>query len=348
MVGLLAHSPRPEGERPPGAGARLRGGVRRAALAFGLAAGLAIAASTPARAVPRGFDIDIDDRNDPVRPGEFAVYELAIENSLLAVAPGVVVTDLLPPGTSFVEARRAPDWALVPATVFADRVELSLGDLASCGAVDLPACRDVWVTLRVDPGVPPGTVLQNQVVMTSSDPTRFPSHRSRIYTSVGTAAIRTARVLVPPTAVGRDTVSADADLARDGRRSPLDPAPSTLDPRNGMRVVLREPGGAVALDVELPGSAFRCRGTGSVRCRLENPSAWRALGLDRLDVFLPDVGSQRNGAQVLVRTARTTLPDDFGPGLEIVVESAGTTWSDEATLTVGSGRLSYSKKQSDP
>lgn len=320
---------------------------RRAASALALAVALAFAAGS-AQAVPRGFDVDLDDRNDPVRPGEEVVYELAIENSLLAVAPGVVVTDLLPPGTSFVEARRAPDWSLVPANVLADRVELSLGDLASCGAVDLPACRDVWVTLRVDPGVPPGTVLQNQVVMTSSDPAGFPTHRSRIFTSVGSAAIRAARVLMPPTATGRDTVSVEADLARDGRRSPLDPAPSTLDPREGLRVVLREPGGTVALHVELPGSAFRCRGTGSMRCRLENPSAWRALGLDRLDVFLPDVASQRNGAQVLVRTTKTTLPDDFGPVLEIVVESAGTTWSDEATLAVGSGRLSYSHKQSDP
>lgn len=335
-----------------GPGRRTRFGLgrsrpRRAASALALAVALAFAAGG-AQAVPRGFDVDLDDRNDPVRPGEEVVYELAIENSLLAVAPGVVVTDLLPPGTSFVEARRAPGWTLVPATVLADRVELSLGDLASCGAVDLPACRDVWVTLRVDPGVPPGTVLQNQVVMTSSDPAGFPTHRSRIFTSVGSAAIRAARVLMPPTATGRDTVSVEADLARDGRRSPLDPAPSTLDPREGLRVVLREPGGTVALDVELPGSAFRCRGTGSMRCRLANPSAWRALGLDRLDVFLPDVASQRNGAQVLVRTTKTTLPDDFGPVLEIVVESAGTTWSDEATLAVGSGRLSYSHKQSDP
>ena len=312
-----------------GPGRRTRFGLGRsrprcAASALALAVALAFAAGG-AQAVPRGFDVDLDDRNDPVRPGEEVVYELAIENSLLAVAPGVVVTDLLPPGTSFVEARRAPNWSLVPANVLADRVELSLGDLASCGAVDLPACRDVWVTLRVDADVAPGTMLLNQVVMTSTDPAGFPTHRSRIFTSVGSAAIRAARVLMPTTATGRDTVSVEADLARDGRRSPLAPAPPTLDPAAGLRVVLREPGGAVALDVELPGSAFRCRGTSSVRCRLENPSAWRSSGLDRLDLFLPATASQRNGAQVLVRTSKTTLPDDFGPVLEIVVESAGTT-----------------------
>ena len=176
----------------------------RASLACALVVATALALPVrPVHAVPRGFDIDLDDRNDPVRPGDRAVYELAIENSLLAVAPGVVVTDLLPPGTSFVEARRAPDWSLVPATVFADRVELSLGDLPSCGAVDLPACHDVWITLRVDAGVAPGTMLENRVVMTSTDPGDFPTHRSRIFTSVGSAAIRTARVLMPTTATGR-------------------------------------------------------------------------------------------------------------------------------------------------
>ncbi|MFM8410271.1 MAG: DUF11 domain-containing protein [Alphaproteobacteria bacterium] len=298
--------------------------------------------------MPRGFDVDLDDRVDPVRPGEQAVYELAIENSLLAVAPGVVVTDLLPPGTSFVEARRAPDWSLVPAAVFADRVELSLGDLPSCGAVDLPACRDVWVTLRVDAGVAPGTVLENRVVMSSTDPTGFPTHRSRIFTSVGSAAIRTARVLMPTTATGRDTVSVEADLARDGRSSPVAAATPTLDPTAGLRVVLREPGGAIALDVDLPGSAFRCRGTSSRRCRLADPKAWRGLGLDRLDVFLPELSSQRNGASLLVRTAKGSLPDDFGPDLLVTVESGGETWSDVATLRVGSGRLSYSHAQTDP
>ena len=320
---------------------------RRAAIA--LVAALALgAACAPAHAVPRGFDIDLDDRNDPVRPGDLAVFELAIENSLLATAPGVVVTDLLPPGTSFVEARRAPDWSLVPATVFPDRVELALGDLPSCGAIDLPACRDVWVTLRVDAGVAPGTVLENRVVMTSTDPVGFRTHQSRIFTSVGPAAIRTARVLLPPTATGRDTVAVEADLARDGRTSPSAPAPATLEPLDGLRVVLREPGGTVALDVALPGSAFKCRGTSSRRCRLSDPAAWRSSGLERLDVFLPDVSNQRNGAGVLVRTTRTSLPDDFGPELELLVESNGGSWSDVATLKAGSGRLSYAHKQSDP
>ena len=321
----------------------------RASLACALVVATALALpARPVHAVPRGFDIDLDDRNDPVRPGDRAVYELAIENSLLAVAPGVVVTDLLPPGTSFVEARRAPDWSLVPATVFADRVELSLGDLPSCGAVDLPACHDVWITLRVDAGVAPGTMLENRVVMTSTDPGDFPTHRSRIFTSVGSAAIRTARVLMPTTATGRDTISVEADLARDGCNSPAAPAPATLEPLDGLRVVLREPSGTVALDVALPGAAFKCRGTSARRCRLADPAAWRSSGLERLDVFLPEVSSQRNGAGLLVRTTRTSLPDDFGPDLELLVESGGEAWSDVATLKAGSGRFSYAHKQSDP
>lgn len=296
----------------------------------------------------RGFDIDLDDRVDPVRPGEQAVYELAIENSQLSDAPGVVVTDLLPPGTTFVEARRAPDWTIVPAAVFSDRVELWLGDLPACVAVGLPVCRDVWITLRVDPSVEPGTVLENRVVMTSTDPTSFPTRRSRIFTSVGSAAIRSARVVMPTTRVGRDTVAVEVDLARDGRSSPTLPGPPTLDLMAGLRVVLREPGGAVALDVEVPGSAFLCRGTSARRCRLEDPKAWRVIGLDRLDVFLPELANQRNNASLLVRTAKGSLPDDFGPDLEITVESGGEIWSDVATLQAGPGRMSYAHAQKDP
>lgn len=329
----------------------VRGGrVRRVRRAAVLAA-LALAhLSLPAvgGAVPRGFDIDIDDRNDPVRPGEEAIYELRIENSLLAVAPGVVVTDFLPPGTSFVGAWRAFDWVGVPAIVYPDRVELSIGDLESCGAIGLPPCRDVWLALRVDPGVSPGSVLENRVVMTSSDPDRFKPHQSRIFTSVGTAAIRVARVMLPPTAIGRDTVSVEADLARQGRRTPADGAPPTLDPTLGVRVRLREPGGATALDLVVPGTAFRCRNSVSIRCRLADPAAWRPRGLDRFDVFLPATRTRRNNAHVLVRTTNISLPDDFGPTVEIVVESDGTAWSDEAELKSGPGRLTYAHQQSDP
>ena len=92
----------------------------------------------------------------------------------------------------------------------------------------------------------------------------------------------------------------------------------------------------------------RACGTSARRCRRADPAAWRSSGLERLDVFLPEVSSQRNGAGLLVRTTRTSLPDDFGPDLELLVESGGEAWSDVATLKAGSGRFSYAHKQSDP
>jgi hypothetical protein len=231
--------------------------------------------------------------------------------------------------------------------VFSDRVEWHIGTLESCGHIDLPPCRDIWAVFRVENGVDSGTVLHNQVTMTSSDAVNFPAHQDQTYTSVGSAALRKARVTFP-ILPGRDRVSVEADLARNGRRTPFDPATPTIDPTEGIRIILSEPGGATALDVTVPGSAFRCIGNASVRCRLADPRVWRPLGLDRLNVFLPLIHLQRANAQVIVRTGKLSLPDNFGPVLELTVESGGETYTDEALLVAGANRLSYTHKQSDP
>lgn len=301
----------------------------------------------PRAAAQRVFDVDLDDRNDPVRPGEDVVYEIDVENSRTFSAPDVVVTDFLPPGTSYIAAYRAPDYAEIPAWIFSDRVEWHLGALESCGHIDLPPCRDIWAVIRVGAGVDPGTVLHNLVTMTSSDAVNFPAHQDQTYTSVGSAAIRKARISLP-IVPGRDRVSAEADLGRDGRRTPFDPATPTIDPTEGVRVILSEPGGATALDITVPGSAFRCIGTASVRCRLADPKAWRPLGLDRLNIFLPLIHLQRNNAQVIVRSGQLSLPDSLGPVLELTIESGGETYTDVATLEPGANRLVYAHKQSEP
>lgn len=295
----------------------------------------------------RVFDIDIDDRTDPVRPGEHAVYELNVENSLTTPAPDVVVTDFLPPGTSFVAAYRAPDFSAIPTDVVGGQAHLHLGQLDSCGNLGLPPCRDVWITLKVDQSVAPGTVLTNHVVMSSSDPVTFPDHQDTTYTSVGTAAIRKAKVALPVTP-GRDRVYAEADLARDGMSTPSDPPPPTLNPADGLRVILREPGGATALDVTVDGDSLRCHGTATVGCKLGSPSDWKPLGLDRLTLSLPHTSSQRNNAHVLVRTSALSLPDDFGPVLELTIVSGGVTYTDVAELIPHVNRLTYAHKQSVP
>jgi uncharacterized repeat protein (TIGR01451 family) len=63
-----------------------------------------------AAALEREFPLDVDlaDRVDPVPPGGDIVYEIELENFTDQAAPDVVVTDFLPPGTTFVSAYRQP------------------------------------------------------------------------------------------------------------------------------------------------------------------------------------------------------------------------------------------------
>ena len=307
----------------------------------------AIGALPTAAGASRLFDVDLDDRVDPVPPGAELVYEIEVENSFLLPAPDTVVSQTLPPGTTFVAAYRQPDWAEIPGEILPGEVRFHLGDEPSCGNVGLPPCRDIWSVLRVDEDVEPGTVLMSRVEVTSSNPEAYPPHVDSIYTSVGTAAIRTGRVTFARTA-GRDRVSVEADLGRAGLPNPLLPAPPTIDPTTGVRVVVRDAGGFTALDLTLPGDAFKCSGTVARRCRLVDPRAWRPSGLDRLNFFLPMVFQQRNNAQVLLRTAALTLPDDFGPTVEITIESDGATFVDEAEFVPGPNRLAYRHRQTEP
>jgi uncharacterized repeat protein (TIGR01451 family) len=321
--------------------------VRAAAIGAAIAVSLLDAPLTRPAFAARGFDIDLDDRVDPVRPGEEIVYEIGIENSFETPAPDTIVTDFLPPGTTYVAAYRQPDYAEIPAEVDSGVVRWHLGDEPSCGNVGLPPCRDIWAVLRVDDDVAPGTVLMNHVEMTSSDPVNYPTHQDTTYTSVGSAAIRNAKVTFPRTP-GRDRITVRADLARSGLQTPSSPPPPTLDPSAGVHIMLREPGQAPVLDIDVPGSALRCSGTVARHCQLDDPSLYRPLGLDRLTIFLPFLLQQRNNAQVLVRTASLTLPDDFGPDLELTIDSGGVTYVDDATLRAAPNRLTYLHTQAEP
>lgn len=325
----------------------LRGRRALGGLLSGLLVALLLLTAVPARAGTVLFDVDVDDRVDPVRPGDELVYEIEIENSRPEPAPDVVVTDFLPPGTTFVAAYREPDWAEVPAEVLPGEVRLHLGDEPGCGQVGLPPCNTIWATVRVDDGVAPGTVLANRVEMSSSDPLAFPTHRSVVYTSVGSAAIRKAWIVFPGQP-GRDRITVDVDLARAGLRTPLHPRTPTIDLADGIRVKLGEPGAAPVVDVTVPGSAFVCSGTGSRSCRLADPAAFRPLGLHTLVVFLPAKLLQRNNARLRAHTAALSLADDFGPVLEVRVESGGVEYVDIAQMRPGRDRLSYTHKQTKP
>jgi hypothetical protein len=112
--------------------------------------------------------------------------------------------------------------------------------------------------------------------------------------------------------------------------------------------VIREVGGPAVVDVSIAASDLRCSGASALRCRLDDPAAFRPLGLDRILLFLPHELTQRSNAQILVRTAALSLPDDFGPEIELVIESDGVTYDDTAQLLPAPHRLTYRHPQSSP
>jgi hypothetical protein len=310
-----------------------------------LAALLSLALATHAAA--RALDVSLDDRVDPVPAGANVVYEISLDVTSSGPAPGVLITLQLPTGTTFVSAVRQPDYAPISGDVAGNEVRFDLGEEPSCNGKDIPACADIWVLLHVGGGIDPGTVLQASVVATSSDPGTFPSDSHVAYTSVGTAAIRKARVnfsAIP----GRDRMQFEADLGRDGWPSPNDPLPPTLDFSGGIRVRMGAAGSPAVVDVTVPGDAFKCSGSARRRCTLSDPSAWRPFGLDRLTISLPLDFAQRNNAGILVKSTNLALSPDIGPEMQLTVDAGGETYTDSALLTAQGRRLTYTHTQSKP
>jgi len=195
-----------------------------------------------AAALEREFPLDVDlaDRVDPVPPGGDIVYEIELENFTDEVAPDVVVTDFLPPGTSFVSAYRQPAWNEVPVEVEPGLVRLLVGSVEPCDLGDTARCRDVWLALHVDESVSVGTVVENRVRIESSDPVRYPTNETSKRTTVATAKIDTARLLVGEP--GRDGFTVRVDIGRSGLRRAIDPPTPTIDPSGGLFLRVGAPG----------------------------------------------------------------------------------------------------------
>jgi hypothetical protein len=309
------------------------------------AACLVLALAAPAGA--RSLDVSLDDRVDPVPAGSDLVYEIDLDVTSDVAAPDVLITLTLPTGTSFVSAVRQPDYAPITGDVVGDEVRFDLGEEPSCNGKNIPACAAIWVLVHVDGGVDDGTVLAATVVATSSDPGTFPTDTHTAYTSVGTLAIRKGRTNFSATP-GRDRIQFEADVGRAGWPSPNDPLPPTLDLSGGLRVRMGEAGSAPVVDVTVPADAFTCVGTASMRCRLADPKAWRPLGLDRLNVFIPLDFLQRNNANVLVRSYSLSLPPDIGPNMELRIDAGSETYTDDALHVPSGRRLTYTHTQAKP
>jgi hypothetical protein len=297
----------------------------------------------------RNFDLKLDDRVDPVAPGDEMVFEVDVKIRGGATAPGVSIELLVAPELEFVEARSGPLWEPVPAEIVGAAVRLDLGDEPPCGDKDLPVCSEVWAVFAVDPGAAPGTVFATTAAMTSTDPDEFPTDSGVVYTSVGSLALRSGRVVVD---AGR--VQLKAHVGRSGMHTPFDPSPPNIDLTAGLQIRMGEAGEPPVLDVFLPADALRCVGRGDVRlperCFPDDPEPWRALGIRSLKIFKNGDFAQRINAVVRLTLDDVVLPPGFGPELELVLEANGVTYEDVATFEERDGGrvLVYSHTQLEP
>lgn len=300
------------------------------------------------------LDVDLDDRVDPVRPGEDVVYEVEVENFTTQIAPDVVLTVHPPPGTIFVGARREPDWAEVPSQAVGDAIVLDLGGVHPCDHPGWPRCRDIWLTLRVDPGVAEGTVLENRVAIASADAPTYPPNEVTTYTTASSAAVRQAKVFVGH--APRDRAIVELDLARDGIPAGDDPPSPTIDLGDGVRVVLGEPGAEPILDVTVPAEQLRCTNPSQdpnrlTSCTVRDPKAFRPLGLQRLQLRTkPYLRVQRNNTQVRLRGFFLDIPESTGMELEVRLEAAGEVFADRFVVEPSpNGRFRrYGHHQGEP
>ena len=100
------------------------------------------------------------DSADPVAAGSSFFYTVSVDNLGPSDAVGIVVTDTLPAGVTFVSA--VPDQG--SCSELAGVVTCSLGSLAASVSAD------VVITVSVPAGTPAGTVLTNDVSLTSTTP----------------------------------------------------------------------------------------------------------------------------------------------------------------------------------
>lgn len=103
------------------------------------------------------------DSPDPVTAGNKLTYTITASNAGPSTAQGVVLTDTLPAGTTFVSGVDG-NGNTVCTLVQSDQVVCALGSL------DPGQSKAVFLTVLVAPSVPTGTVLTNSVTVSSTTP----------------------------------------------------------------------------------------------------------------------------------------------------------------------------------
>src|SRR5262245_55317987 len=128
--------------------------------------------------IPGAPDLNVvkTDSPDPILPGQNLTYTITYSNTGQATATNVLITDTTPANTTFVSASPAPTSA--PAPGGTGMVTWNVGSLPVSGS------GSVTLVVSVNPGVPNGTLLTNDIYSIASDQNTTPTAGAPISTVV--------------------------------------------------------------------------------------------------------------------------------------------------------------------
>ncbi|MFN8422541.1 MAG: hypothetical protein U0470_03840 [Anaerolineae bacterium] len=149
------------------------------------------------------------DTPDPVVAGGLLTYQLFVTNAGPSAAPNTTVFDNLPPQTSFVSANTANGACSYDAGL--NRVLCNLGTLPA------PSLRLITITVKVNPGTPPGTINNTASVLSGAlDPNPANNTDGEPTTVEALADLRLTKDVDPVVAVAGDTVKWTVTVRNDG------------------------------------------------------------------------------------------------------------------------------------
>jgi uncharacterized repeat protein (TIGR01451 family) len=141
----------------------MRFGLRLSLLLLAVLA-IALPAARPAGAQEADLQIEKLDSPDPVLPGDSVTYEILLTNAGPDAAEFVNLEDTLPAEVTFLSLFADPAWSCSTPPVGA-------GGTVSCSIASLGVgIADFFITVAVDSGVTPGTVITNTATASSETP----------------------------------------------------------------------------------------------------------------------------------------------------------------------------------
>lgn len=187
------------------------------------------------------LEITLSDTPDPLAPGATLTYTLTVNQHGPAAAADVVVSDVLPAGTTFVSLTAPAGWSTTtPAVGAAGNVEATIASL------EPGASAQFTLTVGIDAGIADGTVLSNTANVASFTSDTDPANDSATVTTTidaPEADLRTTANASPDPVAPGATLNYTLQVYNDGPAAAANATLAATLPAGTTFVSLSAPGG---------------------------------------------------------------------------------------------------------